>query len=127
MIVADTDVLIDSLHGKGEAAARVVLELEAGGLATTSITAFELLSGAKRKRARDAIGALLSGLHILPLDEAAARRAAEVRRDLEQRGEKIGMADYLIAAICLERRGILLTRNRAHFGRVDGLALADLP
>ena len=126
MMVADTDVLIDALHGKGAAAERVALELRGGALATTVVTAFELLSGAKRPKHRAAIQALLGGLTILPLDEASARRAAGIRIDLEARGEKIGMADYLIAAICLERDGVLLTRNRAHFERVPGLPIGRL-
>ena len=45
---------------------------------------------------------------------------------LEGRGEAIGMADYLIAGICLERGATLLTRNARRFGRVSGLVL-DVP
>jgi predicted nucleic acid-binding protein len=47
-----------------------------------------------------------------------------VRRALESKGQTIGMADSLIAGICLERDGILLTRNVKHFSRVDGLTLS---
>ena len=35
------------------------------------------------------------------------------------------MADYLIAGICLDRNAILLTRNRDHFERVQGLSLGS--
>jgi predicted nucleic acid-binding protein len=45
---------------------------------------------------------------------------------LEARGEGVGMADYLIAGICLARRATLLTKNRKHFERVPGLLLATL-
>lgn len=38
MILADTDVLIDSLHGVEPATARIVLKLATGRLATTSVT-----------------------------------------------------------------------------------------
>jgi len=50
-----------------------------------------------------------------------------VRRTLEAGGEGIGMAEYLIAGICLSRSGLLLTRNREPFGRVRGLSLGTLP
>ena len=33
------------------------------------------------------------------------------------------MADYMIAAICIAGGGVLLTRNRKHFERVEGLKL----
>ena len=123
MIVADTDVLIDALRGRAPAAERIELELETGGLATTAISAFELRSGAKSEDAAAAIEALLAAMMILPFDERAAERAARARRDLESSGTPIGMADYMIAGICLAHSAILLTRNRRHFERVVGLAL----
>jgi len=36
----------------------------------------------------------------------------------------IADTDVLIAGICLERNGILLTRNMKHFERVEGLSLS---
>jgi tRNA(fMet)-specific endonuclease VapC len=124
MIVADTDVLIDFLRGKGPGADRVGLELETGALATTVITRFELLAGARDDHQRSTVLVLLEGLVTLPLDEESADRAAEVRRSLRADGLDIGMADSLIAGITLERSAILLTRNRRHFDRVEGLALS---
>jgi tRNA(fMet)-specific endonuclease VapC len=69
------------------------------------------------------IETLLAGVSILPFDESAAERAASARRDLEMGGSPIGMADYLIAGVCLAHSAILLTRNRKEFGRVPGLVL----
>jgi len=63
---------------------------------------------------------------VLILDEEAAHRAAEIRVELESRGEGIGMADYLIAAICLQHSAPLMTRNVRRFGRVAELRL-DTP
>lgn len=127
MKVADTDVLIDFLRGAEPAAARVAEALEAGAaLATTTITRFELMAGARGKRQRAAVQALLAALPALPLDTGAADRAAEVRRELESRGEDIGMADSLIAGIVLTHGAQLLTRNRRHFERVPGLSVVDL-
>lgn len=125
MIVADTDVLIDALRGKG-AHGRIALELSTGRLATTTITVFELCSGARTDAEREKIDKLLAALTILDVDEPAAREAARVRRDLEAKGAPIGTADYLIAGICLGRGAILLTRNRDHFERVEGLSLGRL-
>lgn len=70
------------------------------------------------------LGNLLKALPTLPLDAAAADEAAAVRRELESRGEGIGMADSLIAGIVRLHNRVLLTRNRQHFERVDRLALA---
>ena len=126
MIVADTDVLIDFLGGHEPAAARVTLELEQGALHTTAITRFELLSGARNERQRERVLKLLDAMTTLPLGTPAADRAAAVRRDLEKKGAPIGMADSLIAGMVLNAEGVLLTRNRAHFERVEGLSLGRM-
>ena len=126
MKVADTDVLSDFLRGAEPAASRVAEALEAGAALATTITRFELLAGARGKRQRAAVEALLAALPALPLDTAAADRAAGVRRELESRGDGIGMADSLIAGIVLTHGAQLLTRNRRHFERVPGLTVVDL-
>ena len=94
---------------------------------TTAVTRFELLAGARDRRHLDLILRLLDTIPTLPLDRAAADRAADVQRALGGRGAGIGMADSLIAGIVLVHDGTLLTRNRHHFERVDGLKLATLP
>jgi predicted nucleic acid-binding protein len=126
MIVADSDVLIDALRGREPAVRRIALEIQLGTLATTAVNAFELLSGGRTKKERRAVETLLGALPIFPLDEASGRAAAEIRLALERAGQGIGMADYLIAGVCVARSAILLTRNRSHFERVSGLVLATL-
>ena len=124
MIVADTDVLIDSLRGAEPARGRIDVELSSGRLATTVVTAFELLSGARTTVQQTRIERLLGAMTLFPLEFNSGDLAARIRRDLESRGEGIGMADSLIAGICLSRNAMLLTRNRAHFERIPGLDLA---
>lgn len=124
MIVADTDVLIDFLAGVEPLASRVGDEIESG-LATTAVSRFELRAGVRGARQERAVSGLLDGLMTLPLDAISADRAAAVRLALEKEGRGIGMADSLIAGIALAHGATLLTRNRRHFERVEGLTLAD--
>lgn len=123
MIIADTDVLIDYLAGKGEAEA-VERLLRRGALSTTVITRFELLSGAKSPKQLARLVQLLGAVPSLAMDDQAADTAAEIRRSLDRSGNPIGMADSLIAGIVISKGGSLLTRNRRHFERIPGLALA---
>jgi tRNA(fMet)-specific endonuclease VapC len=123
MFTADTDVLIDFLRGEGESE-RIALELGTGGLCTTAITAFELWSGSKSPRQIATVETLLAVLTVLPLDGSCARRAGDIRRELERGGRKIGMAESLIGGIAVERDAILITRNRNHYDRVPGLKLS---
>ena len=123
MTIADTDVLIDYLAGKGEADAVEGL-LRRGTLRTTVITRFELLSGARNAKQLARLVQLLEAIPSLELDDAAADSASEIRRFLEGSGNAIGMADTLIAGIVTSNGGTLLTRNRRRFERVPGISLA---
>ena len=123
MTIADTDVLIDYLAGKGAADAVEQL-LRRGTIRTTVISRFELLSGAKNPKQLARHMELLEGIPSLSLDAAAADAASEIRRSLERAGNPIGMADSLIAGIVTTNGGTLLTRNRRHFERVPHLRLA---
>ncbi len=125
MMIADTDVLIDALRGKG-AAERMRIEIATGQLATSVISVFELWSGARTDRDREAIERLLGALTLLPIEADDAREAAEIRREMEGRGLGIGTADYLIAGLCRRRSAMLITRNRSHFERVPGLKLTAM-
>lgn len=125
LIVADSDVLIDALRGREPSARRISTALRSGSLGTTVVNVFELASGAKSKAERSKVEILLAAMIVLPMSVGAANQAASVRRHLESRGQSIGMADYLIAGICLDRGTPLLTRNRAHFERVPALRLAS--
>ena len=124
MIIADSDVLIEYLRGRDPMAGRVELELKSRSFATTTVNAFELWSGAHTARQAKAVETLLAAMTILALDEDGARRGGDIRRTLVAQGHDIGMADCLIAGVCLTHGGTLLTNNRKHFERVDGLRLS---
>jgi tRNA(fMet)-specific endonuclease VapC len=123
MMIAASDVLIDYLRGRAPWAGRIRLEVETGHLATTAINSFELLSGAKTQADRDKVSRLLDALTVLPVSPEASGQAAQARLLLEKDGQGIGMADYLIAGVCLANGGVLLTRNLDHFERVPGLRI----
>lgn len=122
--VADTDVLVDFLRGRGDEARRIEFELKTGRLCTTSVSAFELWVGAKSSQEKAAVQTFLQALSIIPLDANGADKAGEVFRTLESKGSTIGMADSLIAGICLSRDAMLITRNKKHFSRVTGLSIS---
>ncbi len=120
MIVADTDVIIDYLHGAaGAVADRVELEVGRNALATTSVSAYQLWRGARTRADRADVGELLALVRVLPFDARAAELAGAAYRAGE--GKVIGKADLYVAGICLAARLPLLTRNRREFERVRGL------
>ena len=128
MVVADTDVLIDALEADREPVReRVASLLRRGELATTALNLFELTGGRRTTVHRlELLDAALAAMPVLPVTRGAAEVAAAARRLLEARGQGIGVADYLIAGVCIANGFSLLTRNVDHFRRVPGLTLESV-
>ena len=117
----DTSVLIAYLKGREPGAAAVERAVKDYACHVTGITVYELLFGVARAQKQIGEESLLAVLQVLPLDDAAARRAAILHDQLIRRNEDIGVKDVLIAAICLDHNLPLLTLNERHFSRVSGL------
>jgi tRNA(fMet)-specific endonuclease VapC len=123
VIVLDTDVLIDILAGEEPWATWFGERLPSRRLATTSINRFELLAGARSPDEAERLRIFLRPLAVLSIDREAADMAAEAASRLRSEGQPLPMADLAIAGICLDLGASLLTRNRRHFGRIEGLRL----
>jgi tRNA(fMet)-specific endonuclease VapC len=99
---------------------------EADGLAISTIVLTELLHGAAKSARPEAnrreVGNFAARLEVLPCDAAAAHHAADIR---ERQGLSIGGYDVLIAGHARSRALIVVTGNRAEFGRVEGLRCED--
>ncbi|MBI4704654.1 MAG: type II toxin-antitoxin system VapC family toxin [Deltaproteobacteria bacterium] len=126
MIVADTDALVDFLRGREPGATAVAAARHEAELATTVVSVTELTQGVRNERHGRAVRALLDELRVLRLGRAAAEAAGAIRRGLWERGRDIGLADAVIAAICLEHGAPLLTGNARHFEPVPDLLVRPL-
>lgn len=128
MFVLDTNTVSDYFRARGNVAANL-LATPPSEIALTAIVAYEVwvgvLGSQNAKRRQEQFERLLAAIAILPFDSAASRRAAELRRTLERRGEAIGALDTLIAATALTHGATLVTRNVREFGRIPGLNLVN--
>ena len=126
MIVVDTNVISELT--RQTPAPQVVSWLDSvaeSKVATTAITAAELLYGVARLpdgRRKTELSAAVDGLlsddfdgRVLSFDQLAAGRYAEVVSRRERLGQPIGIADAQIAAICSAVGATLATRNIADF------------
>ena len=126
MIVLDTNVISELARQLPDPGVLSWLDsFEASEVATTAITAAELRYGVarlpdgRRKRELAVVirGILTEDFHgrVLPFDERASVRYAEVVTGREQIGMPIGVADAQIAAICRDLSATLATRNIPDF------------
>jgi predicted nucleic acid-binding protein len=124
--LVDSDWVVDFLDGRAPAV-RLLGALRADGLAISLMTYGEVyegvLYGRDRAAAERTFRQFLRRVDVLPLTRRVLQRFARIRGDLRDRNLLIGDPDTLIAATALHYRLTLVTRNRAHFGRIPGLAI----
>ena len=135
MIVLDTNVISELARQAPDPGALSWLDsLEVSDVATTAVTAAELRYGVARlpdghrKQELTVVirGILTEDFHgrVLPFDERASVRYADIVAARQRIGRSIGVADAQIAAICRDLDGILATRNTADFEET-GIELID--
>lgn len=127
-MIVDTDVLIDVMQNR-EQAAQKIRELEEAHvpLHVSSVSQFELYHsiervedfGSRRRR----VETVLETRPVYPADEAVMKKAGRIDGRLTADGRAIGMGDTIIGATALVHEESVLTRNVDHFERIDGLDL----
>lgn len=115
-LLIDTDVLIEYLRGRAEAA--TFLESLESQPATSVICVAELISGARDEGEREAIERFLLAFELLAVDEAIARLGGAYRRQY-RRTHGTGLADALIAATAARHHLTLATFNAKHYPMLE--------
>ena len=125
-LLLDSSVLIDALRlrrGRRQWLAGLVR----GGhtLATSALNLAEVYAG-MRPEEEARTQAFLNALECHAITPNVAQTAGKLKRQWEQKGRTLTLADTLIAAVALEQGCPLLTDNRKDFP-MPQLQLYDLP
>jgi tRNA(fMet)-specific endonuclease VapC len=125
----DTDWVIDHLNAIERVVQRLQ-ELRPQGLALSIISLAELYEGVHYSRdpehSQEALDAFLEDVAVLGIDEEICKIFGRERGKLRRQGQLFGDLDLLIAATCLHYGLTLLTNNRRHFDRVEGLQIESI-
>jgi tRNA(fMet)-specific endonuclease VapC len=128
MYLLDTNICIYLINHKPQQVFERFRQYQLGQLAVSSITASELAFGVEKsgsERNKRALKKFLSPLEILPYDEQAIWHYAQLRHDLQSKGQTIGSLDMLIAAHALALDVVLVTNNTKEFERIERLKLEN--
>ena len=128
MYLLDTNICIYVINHKPQQVFERFRQYQLGQLAVSSITASELAFGVEKsgsERNKQALKKFLSPLEILPYDEQAVWHYAQLRHDLQSKGQTIGSLDMLIAAHALALDVVLVTNNTKEFKRIERLKLEN--
>lgn len=120
----DSDTCILYINGDQQVR-KNLLEREPSEVLLCAVVKAELLYGARNsasvQRNLDTLAEFFEPFDSLPFDDGAAHHYGILRAHLRRLGRLIGGNDMMIAATALSRDMVLVTRNAAEFGRVEGL------
>ena len=118
----DTNIIVYIINNKPEKVFKRFREHEPGDLCISAITMAELEYGiansTRPEQNRMALMFFLSGIQIMPFDEAAAGEYGSIRAELRKKGQPIGANDLLIAAHAKAMGLTLVTNNVKEFRKV---------
>lgn len=129
-LLIDSSIFI-ALERRGETPASLLDRFGDQPVALSAVTASELLHGVhradgavRRGRRETFVETVFRELPILPFTLDIARVHSRLWADLLARGAMIGERDLMIAATALAHGLTLVSGDRRHFGKIDGLSLA---
>jgi tRNA(fMet)-specific endonuclease VapC len=127
--LVDTDWVIHHLNGHPAIIQRLQ-DLHREGLGLSVVALAELYEGVyyardpKQSEAR--LAEFLESVQLVGLDDETARIFGRERGRLRAEGLLIGDTDVLIAATALQYNLTLLSNNRRHFERIEGLRIESV-
>ena len=123
LICLDTSVLIDYYRKKDKSKSLLFnLTKVYSCFSVTAITEYELYLGNSEIQ-NIFWDNFFSQITVLPFDTIAARNAVEIYKQLKSKNKMIDTPDILIAGTVMRYNYSLVTLNRKHFERIDGLQI----
>ena len=127
-VLLDTNTCIALMKGREKAVQRLQ-QFQPADCTISTVTSYELLTGVLKcqnpVREREKVLRMMAVVRVLPFDEAAAAKAAEVRAHLESIGKVSGPYDMLLAGHALSQGLSVATSNVSEFSRIPGLRVED--
>ena len=123
----DTD-MVSLLVRKNPLVIKNLIKHEDDEICISVITYAELCFGLKKKGSEKLytdVSAILEKLSIIDFDSSQSELYGKIRLKLEKSGTPIGDMDMLIAAAALSAGAILVSHNRKHFSKIDGIKIED--
>ncbi len=122
-VLIDTSVIIAYLRKQKKEKSEFWSLIQKYECAISTITLFELHSGAKNTHQREDVETLKAYLEIVPFDILQAKQASIIFQTLKKSNKLIEFRDIFIASCAISQNIPLATLNRDHFERIDNIKL----
>ena len=129
MYLVDTDWIILHFRGNNEVASRIE-ELIPVGIGLSAVSMGELYEGVYRSSdpagSESALRLILSEIDVVHIDDEVCRIFGQQKARLRASNALPGDNDVWIGATAIRHGLTLLTNNRRHFERMEGLSIVSM-
>jgi tRNA(fMet)-specific endonuclease VapC len=122
-MVIDTGIFIEHLRAKDKLGTMLYKISDNTDLFISSVSLYELYMGATNKEKEADVKNITEDLSVLPFTDAVAQKAAQIYHQLRLSNQMIEFRDIFIAATCIVNGLPIVTLNKKHFKRIDGLKI----
>jgi len=122
-MVADTGIFIEHLRAKDKLSTTLYKISENIDVYISAVTLYELYMGATTKDKEKDVRNITENFTVLPFTDTVAQKAAELYHKLRLSNQMIEFRDIFIAATCIVHELPIVTLNKKHFKRIDGLKI----
>jgi len=127
----DTDWAIHFLNGQSDVIQRLRELREPGNCVLSLISLAEIYEGVYFSRNPELsqlhLDELLAGVIAIGIDDDICRVFGKLRGELRAKRKMIADFDLFIGATAIQHQLTLLTNNRRHFERIEGLHIISVP
>lgn len=121
-MVIDTNIFIEHLRAKEKSNTNLARLLNGSQeLFISAVSVYELYTGAVTSENKNRIRLLIDDISVLTFTYDIAFLAAEIFRELKAKNQLIEFRDIFIAATCIAHHLPIVTLNKKHFERIEGL------
>ncbi len=120
-VLIDTSIIIDHLRKKNKNRSHFYRLVDNHNIFISTITLFELYSGATDKGRLMDIKNIIAYVHVLPFTSRIAKKAGELYIFLKKENKLIEIRDLFIGATALAHNLPVMSLNEKHFNRIKEL------
>ena len=122
-VLIDTSIIIDYLRKQNKEKTLFWETINRFECFISTVTVFELYSGAKTDEHVKALNIVLLHVEIVAFDTEQAKMASNIFHLLKAKNKLIEFRDIFIASCAITANMPLATLNTKHFKRIDGIIL----
>ncbi len=117
-ICLETEVILDFLCGEKTVVEKLRYYTEKDQICITPLTLVQLNAAIKKL---EVLNAFISNVTILQFDKNCGLIASQIINELKEKGTKANIESIITAAVCIENRALLFTKNRTAFEGIRSL------